>query len=311
MKQGAVLHTPPRVPRQRSLRRTGSIRHRLNAVAIALLLALAGSEAHAEPGPRTPTAAEAGARLIAAYPGHLERVDGNMLVWKDGTRMALDDGRGPKDPASLLASPDLKDMFAYPYPAGSLPVAPPPLADPGRIRNAAFFTRMYGDCRRGEVSRHLVQVPWLPRRSRQRLAVTRINGVAEQLRRVSEELDRLPDSFNRYLLPAAGAYVCRPIAGTNRLSAHGLGIAVDIATGPSHYWQWSGGRPLRWKNQIPIEIVRIFEKHGFVWGGRWHHHDTMHFEYRPELISRLESAEAEKVRSRNDLHETNIRGQHP
>ena len=32
-----------------------------------------------------------------------------------------------------------------------------------------------------------------------------------------------------------------------------------------------------------MEIVRIFEKHGFIWGGRWYHYDTMHFEYRPEL----------------------------
>ncbi len=38
------------------------------------------------------------------------------------------------------------------------------------------------------------------------------------------------------------------------------------------------------KNRIPAEIVAIFEKHGFIWGGRWYHYDTMHFEYRPELI---------------------------
>mgnify|MGYP002637708491 CR=1 FL=1 len=23
---------------------------------------------------------------------------------------------------------------------------------------------------------------------------------------------------------------------------------------------------------------------GFIWGGRWFHYDTMHFEYRPELL---------------------------
>ena len=288
MKRGAVLHTISGLTRYRMCGRAGGLAPLLRAVALTALLALAAAPAaHAESGsPRPPTAAEAGARLIAAYPAHLDRVDGNMLVWKDGTRMTLDDGSAPKDASGLLAIPDLKDMFAYPYAAGSPPSAPPSLHDPGRIRHTAFFTRMYGDCRRGEVSRHLVQVPWLPKRSHQRLAVTRVNGVAEQLRRVSDELDRLPASFNRYLLPAAGAYVCRPIAGTNRQSAHGLGIAIDIAAGPSHYWQWTRGRTVRWQNQIPLEIVLIFEKHGFIWGGRWHHYDTMHFEYRPELLPR-------------------------
>ncbi|WP_228384801.1 M15 family metallopeptidase [Campylobacter pinnipediorum] len=28
----------------------------------------------------------------------------------------------------------------------------------------------------------------------------------------------------------------------------------------------------------------IFEKNGFIWGGRWKHFDTMHFEYRPEFL---------------------------
>jgi hypothetical protein len=35
---------------------------------------------------------------------------------------------------------------------------------------------------------------------------------------------------------------------------------------------------------MPEEIVAIFEKHGFIWGGKWYHFDTMHFEYRPELL---------------------------
>src|SRR3569623_1717748 len=34
----------------------------------------------------------------------------------------------------------------------------------------------------------------------------------------------------------------------------------------------------------PARNVAIFERHGFIWGGRWSHFDTMHFEYRPELL---------------------------
>jgi hypothetical protein len=51
------------------------------------------------------------------------------------------------------------------------------------------------------------------------------------------------------------------------------------------YWRWSKdtNAPI-WKNRIPTEIVRAFEHHGFIWGGYWYHFDTMHFEYRPELL---------------------------
>ena len=41
-------------------------------------------------------------------------------------------------------------------------------------------------------------------------------------------------------------------------------------------------QPFPYRSDTPAEIVEIFEKHGFIWGGRWFHYDTMHFEYRPE-----------------------------
>jgi hypothetical protein len=33
-----------------------------------------------------------------------------------------------------------------------------------------------------------------------------------------------------------------------------------------------------------LELVLIFEKHSFVWGGKWCYYDTTHFEYRPEML---------------------------
>jgi hypothetical protein len=33
-----------------------------------------------------------------------------------------------------------------------------------------------------------------------------------------------------------------------------------------------------------IEIVEVFEKYGFIRGGKWYHYDTTHIEYRPELL---------------------------
>jgi hypothetical protein len=227
-------------------------------------------------------------RLLDAYPQFLERRDGNALVWRDGKRMTIDDGRGAKSPEARLDAPDLKDMLTTPYPLG--PAPPPALdSDPGRVRHNAFFLAMYGDCRKGDVGANLVSVTWLPKKWGKTLQVTRINGVAERLAAVSAELDQLPARFDTYLYPPAGTYNCRPIAGTTRLSPHGLGIAIDIAIKHTDYWRWnkpgSDGR-YPYRNRIPEEIVAIFEKHGFIWGGKWYHYDTMHFEYRPELFAR-------------------------
>ena len=63
--------------------------------------------------------------------------------------------------------------------------------------------------------RQLVDVVWLPRKWGKSVKATRINGVAAQLAAVSAELDALPSTFDQFLFPSAGTYVCRPFAGTS------------------------------------------------------------------------------------------------
>ena len=101
---------------------------------------------------------EAGKRLLAAYPEQLERIESGILVWRDGTRMPLDDGKGEKPFAEWLDHPDIEDMLAVPYPEGDLALPPAKDVDPGRARNAAFFDKVYGDCRKGEVEKNLSTV---------------------------------------------------------------------------------------------------------------------------------------------------------
>ncbi len=236
----------------------------------------------------------AGERLVKAYPDHIERVDGNELVWRDGSRMPIDDGAGEKPFAQWLKDPDIEDMFRFSYGAGEMGSPPARNFDPGRARNGAFFDKLYGDCRKGEVSANLVDVVWLASKSGRRFKATKINGVASQLQKISNDLDRLADIFTVFLEPPAGTFNCRVIAGTQRLSAHSYGAAIDISVKRADYWRWalpakrkSGEESeIVYRNAIPIEIVEIFERHGFIWGGRWYHYDTMHFEYRPELLLR-------------------------
>jgi len=229
----------------------------------------------------------AAAALVKAYPSFIARLDGNELVWKDGTRMRIDDGKGSKSLEEMLNDPDIKDMFAMTYPAGDKGIPPDVNVDPGRVRYMPLFNKMYGDCRTTDLVAGAAEVLWLKTKYAKRIKFSKVNGAADKLQEVSDELDQLPDQFLDYLRPLQGTFNCRPIAGTDRPSAHGAGIAIDLAKVHSNYWRWSkpdaNGR-IPYKNEIPWEIIRVFEKHGFIWGGKWYHYDTMHFEYRPEIL---------------------------
>ena len=224
--------------------------------------------------------------LVAAYPDHLVSHTMTEVIWRDGSRMAVSDGRTDKTFEELLNAPDIDDMFAFAYPAGVMASAPQVNHDPGRIRNEAFFAKIYGDCR-NDGRPAMARVGWIRRYKGGGVKVTTINHIDVALARVSADLEKLPRKFVRYLIPSAGTYNCRIIAGTRRLSVHAYAAAIDINVKTADYWRWSkpdaNGR-YRWRNKIPMEIVEIFERHGFIWGGRWYHYDTMHFEYRPELI---------------------------
>lgn len=230
---------------------------------------------------------EVASRLQRAYPEFVAGISENEVLFADGTTLPFDDGIANKPDKDWISNPDIEDMFAYRYPAGAPALVPDVNFDPGRARNAAFFSKIYGDCRKGEVDKHLVKVVWLPKKYGRSVRFTKLNGAAEMLSRVSAELDLLPASYNVDLFPPAGTYNCRSVAGTKDPSAHGYGIAIDISLKRTSYWRWkmlTPTSPVEFRNKVPFEIVRIFEKHGFIWGGRWHHYDTMHFEYRPELL---------------------------
>jgi D-alanyl-D-alanine carboxypeptidase len=224
--------------------------------------------------------------LVAAYPNALAGHDDKVLRWRDGTVMPLSDGTETKPFQELLQHASIADQFRVPYPRGPLDKPPAVDVDPGRFRNKAFFAKMYGDCQKGEVSPRLASLIWLPKTWGQAIRITPVNGADAQLRAVSAELDALPEKIKRAAYPIAGTYNCRSVADTGEPSPHGYGIAIDLNTAVSDYWYWQPHEgAIVYRNRMPQEIVAIFEKHGFIWGGKWYHFDTMHFEFRPELLA--------------------------
>src|SRR5262249_26076693 len=129
------------------------------------------------PPPKAVPSPPAGApmALVNAYPDFLDRIEDNNLVWKDGTRMRIDDGKGAKAFDAMLDDPDIKDMFLMKYPVGERGLAPDVNFDPGRVRYAPLFKKIYGDCRTAGFTANAVNVVWLPSKYGKNVKFTKIN----------------------------------------------------------------------------------------------------------------------------------------
>ena len=225
---------------------------------------------------------EGALRLIEAYPDHVVGYKDNMIVFSDGSQMIYDDGK-KRTIDQMHLEQDIEEIFYQDYDKG---VYPPPYGyDPGRYRCAAFFGKIYGNTRE-EVVKNLVVVDWCPRHGGKPVLFTSVAGADEALQRVSDELDQHPE-LKEWVLNAQ-TFNWRTIQGMTRLSPHGYGIAIDLEAHRSHYWKWTYPRAkehaqMKYHNTFNMKVVEIFERHGFIWGGRWYHFDTMHFEYRPEM----------------------------
>lgn len=211
----------------------------------------------------------------------LELSNGIFLPWDTGTSRRVGD-------PELEEVFELSDIFEPPYRSG--PIVPidttdaGPIEDPGRARVEQLFRSTYGNTR-AEVQQRLGRVRFFG------LRYPFHERAAEALHRVVARLEPQVEQ-NPKLLPflknIGGTWLWRTIKRSTHLSGHAFGIAIDLNAERSNYWRWTyRGQPMIWKNRVPQEIVDAFEAEGFIWGGRWKHFDTMHFEYRPELLSPL------------------------
>ncbi len=277
---------------------------------VPVLLLAAGLVRAGEPEPGAdPQAARAVQALALAYPGR-----GLEAAWRDGDwAVRVDDtwyywAQGRLLPSELRGQ---WERFApyrfYRYPAALPPVAPPDPETRERLRaiveaneaspperHEGLLSGLYRAGTRGWTEAGLVSVDFLGLTVRvHRLAAPALEAVAGELERL-KEADPQVRAFLLGLKGLAG-YNWRPIDGTRSRSYHSYGIAVDLVPrsyGGRHvYWRWSMEHDADWyaipyarRWMVPEAVVRSFETHGFVWGGKWRFFDTMHFEYRPELL---------------------------
>ncbi len=71
-----------------------------------------------------------------------------------------------------------------------------------------------------------------------------------------------------------GCFNYRAARGLGRLSVHAWGAAIDLDPDANALGvEWKKN-----KGMMPMEVVEIFEKQGWQWGGRWKRPDCMHFQ---------------------------------
>jgi hypothetical protein len=172
------------------------------------------------------------------------------------------------------------------------------------IRYEGFLADLYRAATRGQTEARIVTVELMG------FEVRVHEQIAEPLKAVSRDLEALTakdPGVKRFVagLNGLAGYNWREIAGTRSRSYHSYGIAVDLAPksfgGRHTYWRWALPQteefwaiPYERRWMVPLQIVEIFEERGFVWGGKWFFFDTMHFEYRPEILVLVEAAEAQR-----------------
>lgn len=124
-------------------------------------------------------------------------------------------------------------------------------------------------------------------------------AILEELALVEERLNELAQSntgVRQWIASVATVtgWNWRTIAETESRSFHAYGAAIDVqpkSTTLETYWLWTSKSIPEWwtvpysrRLHPPDPVIKAFEAYGFIWGGKWLNFDTMHFEYRPEIL---------------------------
>lgn len=163
-----------------------------------------------------------------------------------------------------------------------------------RSEHDGLYKELYGVTTRNSVKRKLVNKKFLGFKIKvHKIIGKKISSIDLKIRELAKS-DREVSSFIKNLSDVQ-CFHWRKIAGVERKSRHSFGLAVDIL--PENYrkkivyWGWEKDTNNDWmlipQSSLwvpPDSVVRAFLAEGFIWGGHWDTFDTIHFEYRPELL---------------------------
>jgi hypothetical protein len=259
------------------------------------------------------------------------KAGGETFYWTEGRLLprSLKDKASIYSPHAFYIYPDsipLPSSFSLQYIAELRNYEKSELHQTDKNQNHSFHGIIYGGIKRSEIESNLQKIQFLGKTisvNREiAAALKRIDArIRETAKEDTAEKKQIPEFLDS--IGQIGAYNWREIRGSNRMSYHSWGLAVDIQPKkPGYaaiYWRWEKSRNENWmlipinrRWKPPDRLIELFEQEGFIWGGKWVFYDNMHFEYRPELheLNRLLASMGESYsinehsdwRSLRDLH---------
>jgi hypothetical protein len=247
--------------------------------------------------------------LVAAYPGSVQRAEllnGEWTVMVRGVRYYYCGGRLlPEELRTQAENYSPQPFYNY---VAELPAWKAPSAE-----DAARFKAMVENRSRNPIKRSTLffDTLWQARtreEAEQRIKPLKFLGFSVKVHEaIHDELALVEKQIlaEAKLDPQVRAWIdsisllegwnWRTVIDTQVRSFHAYGTAVDILPkslgGKETYWIWAARNRPEWWNipysdrfHPPAAVIKAFESHGFIWGGKWLFFDTMHFEYRPEIF---------------------------
>jgi hypothetical protein len=239
----------------------------------------------------------------------------------DGLNLSFYDRMERMDVASILNLPFQKGLIPLPMRTRN--------QDPGRQRLESLLMAVYGETE-AEVHKNLISVDFLGEKilfNKKNGAAAALSAISEEILQTQKTDKELRTYIEPWIAHRRSlresTFDWRTVAASRHLSSHSFGTAIDLYNveipGPV-YWLWEAvrerqqelakqGKKVSYEEllksaketdyqqfktrpfiQVPTQLIRIFEKYGFIWGGKWFHFDPMHFEYRPEFFPNLKQS---------------------
>jgi hypothetical protein len=248
--------------------------------------------------------------LLAAYPRQIDRVEfrnGDWALMLRGTWFYYAEGR--MLPENLLAgASQFSPQPFYNYRGGDLPPWRDPTAEetaryramvnnrssnPPR-RSSVFFDSLWQAGSRDEAYRRVKSIRFLGKPVMVHYLILENLALVEDQILTAAKTDSGVQAWINSLHTVEG-WIWRDIADIQSRSFHAYGLAIDLLPrslgSRETYWLWAQRKRTDWWNvsynnryHPPAAVIQAFEKYGFIWGGKWLFFDTMHFEYRPEIL---------------------------